>query len=96
MVENEIGLFHRQITITKGLGCRPIHLFSSFIWGELDGEPSLWCINNLLLLVCWLGWTGSFEADPLRLPLCCRSDDGITIDRTFRSDFQPVILGKGF
>ena len=69
MVENEIGLFHRQITITKGLGCRPIHLFTSFIWGKLDGEPSLWRIDNLLMLVYWLGWTGSFEADPLRLPL---------------------------
>ena len=50
MVENEIGLLDRQVTIAKGLRAGPILNSFRFLLGcEGNGEVAFWCINNLLV-----------------------------------------------
>ena len=47
VVENEISLLHRKITIAKRLRCFSIYdSFSFWFWGEADGELPFWGFNN--------------------------------------------------
>ena len=47
MIEDEIGLLHRKITIAKRLRCFSIYdSFSFWFWGEADGKLSFRGINN--------------------------------------------------
>ena len=47
MVENEIGLLHRKITIAKRLSRFSIYdSFSFWFWSEADGELPFGSVNN--------------------------------------------------
>ncbi len=50
MVENEIGLFNRQVSIAKGLRTDPVlNRFRLLLRCEGNGELAFWRIDNLLV-----------------------------------------------